>query len=150
MDTTCLTSWAAREFGHPIPRDYLAFIAARSPTDQCREYLATEGGDVLETSEWFAPADIPAIYRTCCAEGLIGEHMLPTLDSCGCVVALSCDEASDAYGQVLLQPPEGHYDEELQQNVYTEPVLLARSFSELVTRQFDAEQFDALNLGADA
>lgn len=150
MEMTCLTSWVAREFGHPIPQDYLAFIAARSPADRSRAHLVMGNGNEYEASEWFAPADIPAIYRNCRAEGLIAERLLPILDSCGCVAALDCDESSSTYGCVLLQPPEGRYDEERQENVYAKPVLLARSFTELIARQVDAERLAALGLGPDA
>lgn len=145
MDTTSITNWAAREFGHPIPQDYLSFLAACTAADSCRSYFITDTVGTLELSKWFAPSDIPTIYRACLAEELIEECMLPILDSCGCVMMLNCDDASDTYGQALLQAPEGCYDEKLQKNTYAEPILLAQSFSELVGRQVGTDYVDHLD-----
>ena len=45
---------------------------------------------------------------------------------------VDCDERSSTYGGVLLQAPEGYFDDARQENVYEEPVLLARSFSDVL------------------
>lgn len=130
--------WVAREFRHPVPSEYRDFLcrgaagAHAAPSVPSRAYLVTGGGDEYEVSEWFSAERIPDIYRCCRAEGLIAEQLLPIFDSCGCVVALDCDEGSSTYGSVLLQAPEGYFDDARQENVYEEPVLLARSFSDVL------------------
>lgn len=130
--------WAAREFRHPVPSEYRDFLrrggadAHAAPVMSSRAYLATDGGDEYEISEWFPVERIPDIYRCCRAEGLIAEHLLLVFDSCGCVAVLDCGERSGTYGHVFLQAPEGHYDEQLRENVYEEPVLLTRSFSDIL------------------
>lgn len=130
--------WAAREFRHPVPSEYRNFLCRGEAVHAVsimpsRAYLVTDSGDEYEISEWFPGERIPDVYRCCRAEGLIAEHLLPIFDSCGCIAALDCDERSNTFGCVLLQTPEGHYDEALQENVYVEPVLLARSFSDVLT-----------------
>lgn len=130
--------WVAREFRHPVPSEYRDFLcrgaapAQLEPVVSSRAYFVTGVGDEYEVSEWFSAERIPDIYRCCRAEGLIAEHLLPIFDSCGCVAVLDCDERSNTYGCVLLQAPEGHFDEARQENVYEEPVLLARSFSDVL------------------
>lgn len=130
--------WVEREFRHPVPGEYRDFLfrdaaaAHVKSVTPSRAYLVTADGDEYEVSEWFSAERTPDIYRCCRAEGLIAEQLLPIFDSCGCVVALDCDEHSSTYGSVLLQTPEGHYDEARQENVYEEPVLLARSFSDVL------------------
>ena len=129
--------WAVREFRHPVPSEYRDFLcrgvaAQAESVTPLRAYLVTADGDEYEVSEWFSAERIPDIYSCCRAEGLIAEQLLPIFDSCGCVAALDCDERSSTYGSVLLQTPEGHYDEARQENVYEEPVLLARSFSDVL------------------
>ncbi len=130
--------WVEREFRHPVPIEYRDFLfrdaaaAHAEPVMPSRAYLVTGDGDECEVSEWFSAERIPVIYRCCRAEGLIAEHLLPIFDSCGCVAALDCDERSSTYGSVLLQAPEGYFDDARQENVYEEPVLLARSFSDVL------------------
>ena len=130
--------WVEREFRHPVPGEYRDFLfrdvaaAHVEPVTPLRAYLVTGDGDEYEVSEWFPAERIPDIYRCCRAEGLIAEHLLPIFDSCGCVAALDCDEGSSTYGSVLLQAPEGYFDDARQENVYEEPVLLARSFSDVL------------------
>ena len=130
--------WVAREFRHPVPSEYRDFLrrgaaaAHAAPVGPSRAYLVTGDGDEYEVSEWFPAERIPDIYRCCRAEGLIAEPLLPIFDSCGCVAVLDCDERSNTYGRVLLQAPEGHFDEARQEYVYEEPVLLARSFSDVL------------------
>ena len=130
--------WVEREFRHPVPGEYRDFLcrgaagAHAEPVTPSRAHLGTADGDECEVSEWFSAERIPDIYRCCRAEGLIAEPLLPIFDSCGCVAVLDCDERSNTYGRVLLQAPEGHFDEARQENVYEEPVLLARSFSDVL------------------
>lgn len=149
--------WAVREFRHPVPSEYRDFlcrgaVAQAESVTPLRAYLVTADGDEYEVSEWFSAERIPDIYRCCRAEGLIAEQLLPIFDSCGCVAALDCDEHSITYGSVLLQTPEGHYDKARQENVYEEPVLLARSFSDVLAALGETQQGEApdlLLLGSD-
>nr|WP_075576179.1 SMI1/KNR4 family protein [Olsenella timonensis] len=151
-------AWVEREFRHPVPGEYRDFLfrdaasAHVEPVAPSRAYLVTADGDEYEVSEWFSAERIPDIYSCCRAEGLIAEQLLPIFDSCGCVAALDCDERSSTYGSVLLQTPEGHYDEARQENVYEEPVLLARSFSDVLAALGETQQGEApdlLLLGSD-
>ena len=67
---------------------------------------------------------VPSEYRDFLFRDAAAAHAEP--------MALDCDERSKAYGRVLLQAPEGYFDEARQENVYEEPVLLARSFSDVL------------------
>ena len=137
--------WIVQEFRHPVPIEYRDFLfqdaaaAHVEPVMPSRAYLVTGDGDEYEVSEWFSAERIPDIYRCCRAEGLIAEHLLPIFDSCGCVAALDCDERSSTYGSVLLQAPKGYFDDARQENVYEEPVLLARSLSDVLAALEDTQ-----------
>lgn len=137
--------WVEREFRHPVPGEYRDFLfrdaaaAHAEPVVPSRAHLVTGDGDEYEVSEWFSAERIPDIYRCCRAEGMIAEHLLPIFDSCGCVATLDCDEGSSTYGSVLLQAPEGYFDDARQENVYEEPVLLARSFSDVLAALMEVD-----------
>ena len=57
--------WADREFGYPIPQEYLSFLEKGEPEPAGRKYYVTNEGNALEISEWFTPDNIPVIYKNC-------------------------------------------------------------------------------------
>ena len=50
--------WADREFGYPIPQEYLSFLEIGEFEPAAGKYYATDNGNVLEISEWFTPGHV--------------------------------------------------------------------------------------------
>lgn len=138
--------WADREFGYPIPQDYLSFLEIGEFEPAAGKYYVTDDGNVLEISEWFTPDNIPAIYKNCRDEKMIEVYQLPVLESCGCTVVLSCNSDKDTYGHVLLRTSTGYYDESINENIYEEPEFVAESFTAVIHNLKDAEELEEMGL----
>lgn len=137
---------ADREFGYPIPQDYLSFLEIGEFEPAAGKYYATDNGNVLEISEWFTPDNIPAIFKNCREEKMIEAYQLPVLESCGCTVVLSCNFDKGTYGHVLLRTSTGYYDESINENIYEEPEFVAESFTAVIHNLKDAEEQEEMGL----
>mgnify|MGYP005782956567 FL=1 len=138
--------WADREFGYPIPQEYLSFLEKGELEPPGGKYYATDNGNVLEISEWFTPDNIPAIFKNCREEKMIEAYQLPVLESCGCTVVLSCNSDKYTYGHVLLRTSTGYYDESINENIYEEPEYVAESFTAVIRNLKDAEELEEMGL----
>lgn len=138
--------WADREFGYPIPQEYLSFLEKGEPEPAGRKYYVTDEGNALEISEWFTPDNIPVIYKNCREEKMIEAYQLPVLESCGCTVVLSCNSDKDTYGHVLLRTSTGYYDESINENIYEELEFVAENFAVIICNLKDAEELEEMGL----
>ena len=141
-------NWMKQEFCYPVPKDYLSFLEQGDFESTLRKnyIIDMENECVLEISEWFTYDNIAEIYKNCLSEKMIEKYHLPILDSCGCTVVLDCNNQSDSYGQVFLRTLAGYYDENLQENIYTELDFVAESFSEIINNLKSAEELEEMGV----
>lgn len=138
--------WLKEDFGYSIPEDYLSFLEKGDFESSWRKYFVIDSENILEISQWYTCERIPEIYKNCREEKMIEKYHLPIFDSCGCTVLLNCNSESDLYGQVFIRTPDGYWDENLKQNIYTELYFVAENFSKIINNLKSEEDLEELGL----
>ncbi len=128
-------NWLEKEFGYPVPEDYLNFLKKGDFESSWRKYylIEKEEKEALEISSWFTYDLLAFVYGNCIGEGLIENRHLPIFDSCGMTVVIDCNKKGKTYGQVFVKAQDGFYDIDLEKNIYDDFEFVAISFLELIS-----------------
>lgn len=126
-------NWLEKDFGYPVPEDYLDFLRKGDFESSWRKYYVIDSeDDSLEISDWFDYENLKLAYTSSLNEGIVEKYHLPIFDSCGMTVVIDCNKSGKTYGQIFARSQDGIYDDELDKNVYEDLEFVAISFSDII------------------